>query len=259
MSVPPVPPPLEELGHRPFAFYPAIVGVEHNEWTYRKATWSEVLVVNRKTGLEVYIPRVFVGELSRIEEPIAIVGLNKELEYKTGTIVPHIRRVIQMPRAVNEGPRLAFSSEDSRPPNAGPASIVGIRLEHNSESKIGRMLLVATAIGVTVVVGAVALFQNSTRRVTYTAVMQSEIQFAPTDDYYSVVNRLGSPADDKWRATTGELQYRRLWYPKLGVNIILMGSDREHARYIGQLDPEGRVIHSTDANTEVMLRQLRKF
>jgi hypothetical protein len=89
--------------------------------------------------------------------------------------------------------------------------------------------------------------------------MQSEIQFSQTDDYYSVVNRLGKPADDKWRASTGELQYRKLWYPKLGVNVILMGSEREHAHYIGQLDPEWRVIQSTNANTEVMLRQLRKF
>ncbi len=93
MSVPPVPPPLEELGHRRFSFYPPIVGIEHNEWMYRKATWSEVLVSNRKSGLEVYIPRVFIGELSSIEEPVAIVGLSKELEYKAGAIVPHIRRV----------------------------------------------------------------------------------------------------------------------------------------------------------------------
>lgn len=253
MSVPPVPPPLEELGQRPFSFYPPVVGIEHNEWIYRKATWSEILVANRKSGLEIYIPRIFVGELSRIEEPIAIVGLNKELEYKAGAIVPHIRRVIQMPRAVNDGPRF-----ESRAPS-GPAPVVGIRIENKSESKIGRMLLVATAVAVTIVVGAVALFQGGGRRVTYTAVMQSEIQFAPTDDYYTVVNRLGAPADDQWRPATGELQYRRLGYPKLGINIILMGNDRDHARYIGQLDADGRVIHSTDANTGVMLRQLRRF
>ena len=257
MSVPPVPPPLEELGQRPFAFYPAIVAIEHNEWTYRKATWSEILVVNRKSGLEVYIPRVFVGELSRIEEPLAIVGLNKELEYKAGAIIPHVRRVIQMPRAVNEGPRLV--SREERPSAAGRAPVVGIRLEHKSESRIGRMLLVATAVAVTLVVGFVAVFQGSTRRVRYSTVMQSDIQFTPTDDYFSVVNRLGQPSDDKWRDSAGELQYRRLWYPKLGLSVILMGSDREHARYIGQLDSEGRVVQSTDANTEVMLRQLRKF
>ena len=121
------------------------------------------------------------------------------------------------------------------------------------------MLLVSTAVGVAVVVGAVALFQGTTRRVTYAPVMQSEIQFTSVDDYYSVVNRLGPPAEDKWKASSGELQYRKLAYPKLGINIILMGSDRDHARYIGQLDGEGRVIQSTSGNTEVLLRQLRRF
>ena len=256
MSVPPVPPPLEELGSRPFSFYPPIVGIEHNEWTYRKATWSEILVVNRKSGVEVYLPRVFVGELSSIEEPIAIVGLNKELEYKAGAIVPHVRRVIQMPRAVNAGPLRPFGEAQTP---SGPAPVVGIRLEHKSESKIGRMLLVATAVAVSVVVGAVALFQNSTRRVSYTAVMQSDIQFSSVDDYYAIVNRLGKPAEDKWRQSSGEIQYRKLGYPKLGVNIILMGNDREHARYIGQLDSDGRVIQSIDGNMDVLLRQLRKF
>lgn len=255
MSVPPVPPPLEELGNRPFSFYPPILGIVHNEWTYRKATWSEILVINRKSGLEVYLPRVFVGELSRIEEPVAIVGLNKELEYKAGAIVPHVRRVIQMQRAVNQGPTFGRESRLS----SGPAPVVGIRLEHKSESKIGRMLIVATAIAVTIVVGAVALFQGSTRRVPYTAVMQSNIQFAPTDDYNAVVKRLGIPANDQWRASMGELHHRRLAYPKLGINVILMGSDRDHARYIGQLDGEGRVVQSTDSNMAVMLRQLRKF
>jgi hypothetical protein len=257
MSVPPVPPPLEELGGRPFSFYPPILGIEHNEWTYRKATWSEIMVANRKSGLELYIPRVFVGELSRIDEPNAIVGLHKELEYKAGAVVPHIRRVIEMPRAVNEGPH--GLSRDTRSSPTGLAPVVGIRLEHKSESKVGRLLLVATAVAVAVVVGAVALFQGSTRRVTFTPVMQSDVQFSSADDYYTVVNRLGQPADDKWRAATGELQYRKLAYPKLGINVILMGSDREHARYIGQLDFEGRVVSSTNSNTEVILRQLRKF
>ena len=258
MSVPPVPPPLEELGSRPFAFYPAIVGIEHNEWTYRKATWSEIVVINRKSGLEVSLPRVFVGELSRIEEPLAIVGLNKELEYKAGAIVPHIRRVIQMPRAVNQGAANPFAREP-RPAKVGPAAVVGIRLEHKSESKASRMLLVATAITVTIVVGAVALFQNSTRRLPYTAVLQSDIQFGPTDDYRSILTRLGPPADDKSRQSTGELLFRKLAYPRLDVNIILMGNDHDHARYIGQLDSAGHVIHSTDTYADAILRQLRKF
>ena len=33
-------PQLETLGDRPFSFYPPIIGIEHNEWIYRRATWS---------------------------------------------------------------------------------------------------------------------------------------------------------------------------------------------------------------------------
>ena len=56
MPVPPMPPGFEQIGNRPFSFYPPVVNVEHNEWHYRKATWSEVLVVNAKTAVEVWIP-----------------------------------------------------------------------------------------------------------------------------------------------------------------------------------------------------------
>jgi hypothetical protein len=255
MSVPPVPPPLQELGQRPFSFYPPIVGIEHNDWLYGKATWSEIQVTNRKSGVEVYIPRVYVGELSRIDEPVAIVGLNKELEYKAGAVVPHVRRVIQMPRAVNDVARPAVQTEEF----ARLAPVVGIRLEHKSDSKIGRLLLAVTAVAVIGVVAVVALFQGGSKRVSYSAVMQSDIQFSSNDDYYSVVNRLGVPSDDRWRSAQGELQYRLLAYPKLNTIVILMGSERGNAHYIGQLNRDWRVIHSTDPNTEAMLRQLRKF
>ena len=48
-------------GNRPFSFYPAIERIEHNEWIFRKATWSEILVVNTKTGLELWIPASVCG------------------------------------------------------------------------------------------------------------------------------------------------------------------------------------------------------
>src|ERR1700683_3288401 len=97
---PPISPPLEGLRNRPFSIYPAILDIEHNEWRYRKATWSEVLVVNARTGQEIWIPRRFLGEISRIEDPVVIVGLVKELEYREGAVWPYQRRVIEMPIAV---------------------------------------------------------------------------------------------------------------------------------------------------------------
>src|SRR3954454_16309056 len=109
MSVQPIPPPVEHLGQRPFSFYPPILNTEHNEWIFRRATWSEILVVNTKTNTEIWVPRRFMGEISRIEEPVMILGLLKELEYKSGQVLPSSRRVIEIPRAVNEGPRLVSS------------------------------------------------------------------------------------------------------------------------------------------------------
>lgn len=77
-----MPPPLDQIGQRPFSFYPAILGIEHNEWLLRRATWSELLVYNTKTEQELWVPRRFLGEISSIDEPVMIVGLLKELEYK---------------------------------------------------------------------------------------------------------------------------------------------------------------------------------
>src|SRR5205823_9005859 len=79
MASPPIPPSLDHLITRPFSFYPAIVNIEHNEWLYRKATWSEILVVNCKSASEVWIPRRFLGDVSRVDDPVLIVGLNREL------------------------------------------------------------------------------------------------------------------------------------------------------------------------------------
>src|SRR2546426_3933479 len=104
MCIPPIPPPLESLGPRPFSFYPAILNIEHNEWLFRKATWSEILVYNVKTNEELWIPRRFLGELSRIEDPVVIVGLVKELEYRSGSVLPHQRRGIEMAIARGEPP-----------------------------------------------------------------------------------------------------------------------------------------------------------
>src|SRR5258708_8883482 len=104
MPVKPIPPPFDHLGQRPFSFYPPILNVDHNEWLFRQATWSEILVANTKSGEEIWISRRFVGDISRIDEPVMILGLTKELEYKMGQVLPALRRVIEIPRAVNEGP-----------------------------------------------------------------------------------------------------------------------------------------------------------
>jgi hypothetical protein len=248
----PVPTSIEQLGDRPFSFYPAILGIEHNEWAFRRGTWSEMLVVNRTTGKEIWIPRRYVGEVSRIDEPVVIVGLSKELEYRGGMVVPHERRIVEMPKTSND-----YASPP--PPELPHApSVVGIRLEGGAESRVGRLMITVIAAGIVACIIVIAILSTG-KRISYQAVVQSDLGFTMNDDYFSVVNKLGPPAEDKWRSDQGELQYRRLSYPKLGLSVILMGNDRKEARYIGAMDNGWHVVHSINRDAEAMLRSLRRF
>jgi hypothetical protein len=231
VSVPPIPTPLSQLGNCPFSFYPPIVDIEHNEWIFRRATWSEIQVVNTKTAIELWLPRHFVGEISMVGEPVVIVGLVKELEYRAGAVIPHIRRVIEMPRAVNGSPRPRIRpAEPSR-----PAAVVGIRLEPR-ESRAGRLLLVTVAAGVLACI-AVASFAS---RSALSAAIKSELPLTARDDYDSIVNRYGPPAQDQWRSSKTGVEYRRLSYPRHSFTLILIDG-----RYAGALGRDGRVIHSS--------------
>jgi hypothetical protein len=146
VAAPLIPTPLDQIGRRPFLFYPAIVGIEHNEWILRRVSSSEVQVINTKSSEELWIPRRFLGEVSAIEDPFIIAGLVKELEYKAGAVLPHRRRVIEMPRAVN-GPvnGLAVTSvSDTVARSTGPARlapVIGIRVESGPTSRTGKRLL----------------------------------------------------------------------------------------------------------------------
>jgi hypothetical protein len=154
MPGPPIPASFESLGRRPFSFYPPIVNVEHNEWILRRANWTDFQVINTKTKDELCVPRRFVGEGALVEEPVMIVGLVKELEYREGVVLPHVRRVIEMPRAVNAG----RVSQPIGPPRIAP--VVGIRVEAAPGSKVWRMLVAAAAAAVLICVAVVILVQS---------------------------------------------------------------------------------------------------
>ena len=63
-----------------------------------------------------------------------------------------------------------------------------------------------------------------------------------------MVKKLGSPASDRWlESRSGPGGYRRLWYPRRGVTVILTGASRNSARYAGTLNRDGEIIHSVDA------------
>ena len=260
MSVQPIPPPIEHLGQRPFSFYPPILNTEHNEWIFRRETWSEILVCNTKTNNEVWIPRRFLGEISRIEEPVMILGLLKELEYKSGQVWPSERRVIEIPRAVNEGFRSL--AQDVSP---SPAPVVGIRLESGTELRIGKLIGVVLVVGILGCFLLVSFFRSARdgSRITYTPVVQTSLGLSGTDDYFAVVRKMGSPASDHWKSETGEMQYRILVYPEQGVSVILMGPERGKALYVGALDRNWRQVDSValpgGGSTASMLKSIERF
>jgi hypothetical protein len=252
MPVASVSPSPEHLGKKPFSFFPAILNIEHNEWLFRRATWSEILVANAKMELEIWIPRRFLGEISSIEEPVMIVGLVKELEYKGGSIWPHEKRIIEMPRTSSESPAAGTSG---RPMPATPSS-------SGTERRIGRLIAAALVAGIVITFIVVNVVSRNQRAgVIYSGREQFAMGLNRQDEYFAVVRKLGPPLTDRWRSEQGELQYRILSYP--AFSIILMGSERKDAHYIGALDKNWKVIDSVElpngGNTASMLRALPRF
>jgi len=241
MSIPPIPPQLEHLGKRKFSFYPPILNIERNEWTYHQATWSEILVTNAHSGQEVWVPRRFLGEVSRIDDPVLIVGLNKELEFSAGAVWPHRRRVIEMPIAVNDRPSPVLAKNDG--PKA-PAPVIGIRLEQ-TEARTGRMVAGVLIVGVVgcLVIATLSRQSQFRQRVTYTSHDQSYFELNRDDDYFAVVRKLGQPTSDRWSAESAAVQYQVLSYPSRGYIVVLFGADRKSARYIGTLDEQCNPVH----------------
>jgi hypothetical protein len=258
MASPPIPPPLDHLATRPFSFYPAIINIEHNEWLFRKATWSEMLVVNCKTGAEIWIPRRFIGEVSRIDDPVVIVGLTRELEYKAGAVWPYQRRIIQMPVAVGASPQ-ASSIPVDRP---APAPIVGIRLE-SSDRRVFKLIGIALVSAISLYLIAVNLNRVSElrqRNVVFTAQDQQFLELNGHDDYLAVVQKLGPPATDRWQGdSSSPIQMRALVYPDRRYTVILMGADRSSAVYIGTVDDNWKPLHSSGGSTSSLLRNLKRF
>ena len=254
MATPPVPPLVEPWSDRPFSFYPPILNIEHNEWRLRKETWSEMQVVNSKTGLEVWVPRRYLGEVSCIDKPVMIVGLTKELEYKAGTVWPHARRVVSMPGAFETQSRHGETTAEA------PSPPTGARLQSGPESRVSHLIAGALVLSIVVCILVVAISQRS---VSYHGIEQLALNLAADDDYYSIVRKVGAPSEDRWREGTGELQYRLLGYRGKPYSLILMGTDRQNAHYIGAMDKDWKPIDfvqlAKGGSTLSMLRRLPRF
>lgn len=258
MSSQPGPPPLEHLGQRPFSFYPPIVNIEHNEWMYHSATWSEMRVLNTKTGEELWIPRKYVGEISKVDEPVMIVGLLKELEYKAGMLWPYERRVLEMPRAAGAAPEAA--SGEPLPPVPGRR-----RSGPSPETNMGRFIGIVLVLGIVACVVVIGVFRSGALRpkVIFTARDQSFLELQRDDGYFDVVQKLGQPGQDRWRPGEGELKFRVLVYPDRGYSAVLMGTEQNTAHYIGCVDKNWHVVHAVEGprgdSTLPLLRNLKPF
>ncbi len=240
MSAPLMPPLLEEVGRRRFAFYPPIANAEPNEWQLRGATRTEVNVINTRTELEIWIPRHYLGTVSEIDDPILIVGLTKELEYREGAVWPRVRRVIEMPQAVNENPRPWHQSTAP----LRPAAVVGIRLENPSDSRASRILLVAGVGAVVVSLLAAGVLREWIFRPRQAVVgtPTAAIGFARSDDYRSIVARWGSPASDRWYTDSTSLTFHALTYPRQHTTVILMAEPGELPHYVGAMNSNWHVV-----------------
>jgi hypothetical protein len=71
------------------------------------------------------------------------------------------------------------------------------------------------------------------------------------DDYASVVKKLGNPTSDRWVPSAfGSSGYRRLWYSRRGVTLILTGASPDNARYAGMLNRDGQMAQSVETGLD---------
>ena len=258
MPSPPLPAAFQQLESREFSFFPAIVGIEHNLWRFQQANWSEVLVANCKTGSEIWVPRRYVGEAST-EEPIAIVGLTREFEYKGGMLCPYQKRLVKMPPTITSGPE---SGEGDDP--AARRAARRVRLE---PSDVGVLKLVAVALACGILFYVVAVnFQRikewRPHRVVYTIKDQDFLELTSRDDRFKIVQKLGEPGQDHSQEV-GTIVYESLAYPDRRYTVILMGSDAKSLAYVGAVDDNWRPVHFISLHgggtTEYLLRALPRF
>jgi len=213
------------------------------------------MVRNTKTNEDVSVPRRYLGEISRVDAPVMIVGLMAELEYRAGVVLPAERRVIEMPRAVNESPRPRLAQSA-----AVRAPVVGIRLESERTSRVGKVAVGGVAIGVAGCLLAISLFRGGViaTRAFYAPAVRVDLPLTAEDGYTAVVHTLGRPAMERW-----DHRYQVLTYPQRKLYVILMGPDRGAARYIGAMDWNWRPAHAVDlagyGSTYGLLKRLPKF
>ena len=252
----------EELGDRLFSFFPPILNIEHNEWHLKKAEWSEVLVENPKMGVELWVPRTWIGEISKVDEPHVIVGLKREVEYKAGGLVLYHPKVVGLRRSTpHSAAPLPISIVPKRPTVAQE-----LRSPAGPETNLAKGLLAAVALALVILAVVVGLTQwrSTGGQVSFKATEQRSLPFTADSTYIDVVQKFGAPEEDHWRPGGGERHLRALTYRKEGIIVLLMGPDQNNAaRYLGAKDFEWNTVHSVELpggrTTEATLATLKKF
>jgi len=218
-------------------------------------------VVNCKSGVEIWISRRMVGEVSRIDDPVLIVGLNRELEYKGGTVWPYQRRVIEMPVAVGG----SLPTPGTVAGRGAPAHVVGIRLESKRPPHLQADRRRAAG-------GHSPLRGGSPSdpggRGQAERGLHHQGSAVPQPDQPRRLLRHGaetgaSPRPTAGRASRARFSAARLGYPDRKYTVILMGSARQTAVYIGTMDENWKPVHSVDLHsggtTASLLRSLKRF
>ncbi len=254
---------LDSLRDRRFSFYPAIHGVDHNEWTLTESTWAEIQVRNSGSGQEFWIPKNHLGTVSSTDSPVLILGLERELEAKAGGVFPRRVVVTEIPTTA-AGRSSQRSSDAATPPTPSRIS--------RSDATMLRLLVVAISValmaGLVGFLGVVGGLHNPLEVLfapdTSTAD-QRYLGLQRNDSYFEVVNRLSAPEEEQWiSGEEDELQFQALHYGSRGYIIVMMGGSRAEMRYLGTLhDPSRRVLDSAQfargGDTSSMMRNLPEF
>jgi hypothetical protein len=258
MAPTPLEQPFDHMAARSFSFFPPIVGIEHNEWLLRQVNWSEVLVVNKATNQELWIPRRYFGQASMIEDPVLIVGLTREMEYQGGMLRPYKQRLIKMP----SGPPAHAESAGGKD-HAADSSVMRVRSE-SSDKRAFRLIGMAVGCALLIwVVGAVALRVGFiSQRIVITTRDQTFQTLTGRDDRFEIVKKIGQPGFDRFKEV-GSIQYEALSYPDRKYTVILAGQDVRTLAYIGTVDDNWRPVHfvnlHTGGSTESLLQTMERF
>ena len=148
---------------------------------------------------EVWIPRRFVGEVSRIDDPVLIVGLNRELEYQR-------RGGLAATSGASSRCRWRSAASARAPAGAGthrarahrrhPAGIqrqADLQADWRRAGRCGSSLYRRRDTSIGWAICGSATWSSRTKD-------QQFLDLTSRDDYLAIVQKLGLPASDRWQS-----------------------------------------------------------